>query len=303
MRSNSFNWTYRTLVATASPLADCPIRDADPLQWHRTRDLLVRNEGRVGHFQTRTRDFSDTELEEIKHGLGQVYLDASSKDAPDDFARDLVPLRQSVVCRGCPFVERCTGLFEPVYENLFERDDERVRTLMGTLSGDVLDVGCGDGPYKDLLAPLSQTGRIRYTGIDPDEGRIRALRASAPWGRFEAATAEDFMTEGRTFDALLVLRSWNHLPSPERVVRLFERALHPGGTLLVVDNTAFGLARTPSQTHRAESSLTAAFEHHRNDLARDARRVFDRTALELVETHEVGRATSNQWLLRYVKAK
>lgn len=298
-RSNSFNWVFETLVPAASSAGECPLLSLEEQgRWDRGRHLFVRNGERLGRFHTATRDFTDAEVAHVKHALGQAYLDASRKDAPDDFARDLVKLRRSGICRGCSFEATCTGLFEPVFDNLFLQDDARVRQLVAALAGDVLDVGCGEGPYEDLLAPAARAGRIRYTGIDPDEDRIQTLRERSPWGCFAAVRAEEFAQRSPAFDHVLVLRSWNHLADPVAAARGLAAAVRPGGSLLVVDNTAFGLARTGAQTRRAESS-TSRFEHFRNDTAHDARRVLDATGLQLVECREVGRDTSNQWLLRY----
>lgn len=301
-RSNSFNWVFEVLVSVDAAEGTCPIRDnGEWKRWHRGRHLFVQNEARIARFGSVTRDFNDAAIEHIKHGLGQVYLDVSKKNAPDDFAQDLVSLKRSRTCHGCAFEADCTGLFEPVFDNLFLRDDIRVRELVGQLDGDVLDVGCGEGPYESLLAPLAKSGRIRYTGIDPETERIDHLRQRSPWGRFEALTAEAFAQADERFDHVLVLRSWNHLPDPVAAAVGLAACVRPGGSLLVVDNTAFGLARTASQTRQAESAGASRFEHFRNDTAADAHRALGGVGLRLVEQREVAATTSNQWLLRYVK--
>ena len=178
---------------------------------------------------------------------------------------------------------------------------QRVAAAAGLDVQRILDVGCGEGPYEELLAPLARSGRIRYTGIEPDAKRVARLRERWPWAQLEVATAESFVADGtgRKFDHVLVLRSWNHLSDPASAARGLVAALKPGGSLLVVDNAAFGLARTPAQTRRGQSS-PAAFEHYRNDTAEDAERILRGCGLELVERREVGPETSNQWLLRYV---
>jgi MoaA/NifB/PqqE/SkfB family radical SAM enzyme/2-polyprenyl-3-methyl-5-hydroxy-6-metoxy-1,4-benzoquinol methylase len=304
-RSNSFNYVFEKLVSETAPEAasheQCPVKPLGITPFDRGRHLFVQNGSRLARFRADSRDFADVEIEQIKHELGQVYLDRSRKDAPDDFQRDLIQLRRSAICSGCPDREPCVGLHVPVFEDVFGRDDARVRELVNALSGDVLDVGCGEGPYEELLAPLARAGRIRYTGIEPDENRIARLRQRWPWAQLEVATAESFVASGqeRRFDHVLVLRSWNHLSDPAGAVRGLVAALKPGGSLLVVDNAAFGLARTPAQTRRGQTS-TSVFEHYRNDTAADAERILRDAGLELVERREVGPETSNQWLLRYV---
>jgi SAM-dependent methyltransferase len=164
----------------------------------------------------------------------------------------------------------------------------------------VLDVGCGEGPYGDALARAAGAGRIRYTGLEPDAARAAAMRARWPWAEVRVAAAEAFAPAARSFDHVLVLRSWNHLRDPCAVLARLAAALRPGGTLTIVDNEAFGLARTRGGAARAERS-SAVFEHFRNDAAEDAHALVERAAggLDLVERRDVGPATSNQWLLRY----
>jgi len=302
-RSNSFNYVFEALVSTTAPSDTCPLRDGGEgvTPWDKGRTLFVRNGERVARFRCTSRDFSDVELSHVKHALGQVYVDVSRKAAPDDFARDLAKLVRSPVCTGCPEHDHCTGLFEPLYEDLFSRDDARVRALLGEMRGDVLDVGAGHGPYEDVLEPLARAGTIRYVGIEPDAARAAALRARFPWASaIEARDAESLAGDERRFDHALVLRSWNHLHDPRAVLESLARALRPGGTLVVVDNVAFGLARTVAQAARAEGG-PAGFEHHRNDEAGDVLHVARDLPLSLIERADVGPSASNQWLVRFAR--
>ncbi len=303
-RSNSFNYAFEALVTTEAN-GVCPLREDGVTPWDRGRHLFVKHGPRIARFRAETRDFSDREIAEVKHELGQLYLDVSQKDAPDDFAADLRPLVQSSLCDGCPERARCTGMFEPrLDDDPFSRDDARVRELIATLEGDVLDVGVGEGRYRDVLDRRIEEGALRYAAFDPDAPAIERLRERWPSAEAWVGTAEAWAQEAReaAFDHVLVLRSWNHLAEPENVVRAIERALRPGGTLVVVDDVAFALARTRLKTRRAERS-TATFEHYRNDTASDAARVIEReTSLSPVERRDVGVGTSTLWLLRYARA-
>jgi pyruvate-formate lyase-activating enzyme/SAM-dependent methyltransferase len=296
-RSNSFNYVYEASLRALD--GTCRILRDGVTPNDRARTLFVQSQGRIVRYRTHTRDFADVELEQIKHLKGQLYADLSRKDAPDDFSADMVQLRRSAGCTPCPERDRCTGLFEPVLEDLFARDDARVRELLHGLHGSVLDVGCGDGPYEDVLGPLSSAGQITYIGLEPDVRRVERLTAKRPWATLRQGTAEA-LSDQKAFDHVLVLRSWNHFQDPAGASSNLERALKPGGTLIVVDNEAFGLARTAVQAARGESS-PAAFEHHRNDSAADAHRVLARPSLELIERVDVEPSRSNQWLLRYRK--
>ncbi|MDW8251255.1 MAG: hypothetical protein RMJ98_18325, partial [Myxococcales bacterium] len=104
-----------------------------------------------------------------------------------------------------------------------------------------------------------------------------------------------------SLDHALLLRSFNHLTSPRVVLTRLANALRPGGTLLVVDNVAFGLVRSRIHAARAEKG-PGVLEHHRNASATEAHRATEGLPLRLVECREVGPTTSNQWLLRYERS-
>jgi MoaA/NifB/PqqE/SkfB family radical SAM enzyme/SAM-dependent methyltransferase len=300
-RSNSFSYVLETVVPAPVGERDCPLRDG-PLgvtPWDRGRDLYVHHGGKLARYRTETRDFSDLEIATVKHELGQVYFDASRKVAPDDFARDLVPLRRAARCDGCPHEAPCTGMFEPLFEDVFTRDDAYVRALIAALEGDVLDLGAGEGAYHDLIASALASGAIRYTAVEPDAERAEVLLRRLPRAHVVAARAEEFVLEASSFDHVLVLRSWNHMHDPPRVVGALARAIRPGGSLLVVDNVAFGLARGRAQQRAAERASTG-FEHYRNDDASAADAVVLASgAFERLERRDVAPGTSNQWVLRY----
>ncbi|MCA9710917.1 MAG: hypothetical protein KDK70_34065, partial [Myxococcales bacterium] len=130
----------------------------------------------------------------------------------------------------------------------------------------------------------------------------------APWASLHVASADAALdatldpgldpAQG-PLDHLLVLRSWNHLPDPTAVLTRLAPRLRPGGSLLVVDNVAFGLARGPAQARRAERS-SALREHHRNDDLDDARRAIERVPglrTRCLAAQPVTPGRSNQWVL------
>jgi pyruvate-formate lyase-activating enzyme/SAM-dependent methyltransferase len=296
-RSNSFHYV-REGEAGRIEGGWCPVRTDGVTPWDVGRAIFVREGDRVARFRTESRDFTDLEIETTKLALGQVYVDVSDKRAPDDFPSDLIALRRSDVCTSCPETSRCAGMFERAEGDVFTRDDEHVRGIVESLTGDVLDVGCGEGRYGDLLADKARSGALRYVGVEPSPERASSLKARWPWAEVVVTEAESFESD-RAFDHILVLRSWNHLKDPVRAVSAMARTLRPGGTLTVVDNVAFGLLREPAQAARAENG-DLALEHYRNDDSMLADRVIAATGRFVpVEARPVGPGTSNQWLLRY----
>jgi SAM-dependent methyltransferase len=301
VRANSFNFVPVRDVARPSgarcPLRARPERIAELLAGTAlARSLFVRLPDRMRLCSTSTSDFDDHELARIKLRSGQLYADVSSKLAPDDFARDLVKLGLRSECTGCDELARCAGCYSPEQGNAFAREDRRVREILRSLTGSVLDIGCGEGPYVSEL----DSSRVDYLGLDPDAQRIELLRARHPWARFVVGSSSQLRADPDQFSHVLLLRSYNHLPDPDSELARAAALLAPGGTLLIVDNVAFGLVRSRDHARRAESS-SAGFEHFRNHGAEQAHaRVM---GLELIERRDVGPATSNQWLLHYRKPR
>jgi len=296
--SNSFHYVFERTVAEPDA-ARCPLLEIGVQPWDRGRTLFLRDHRGVSLYRTRTRDFSDRELERIKHGLGQIYFDSSDKAALDCFSTDLVKLERSSWCGSCPERPHCTGMFERSESNSFARDDAVVQRLVGQVDGDVLDVGCGDGRYGDILAAGAASGRLRYVGIDPEERRLERLAARWPWAEVHAVAAEDAAALGSDrFDWVLILRSWNHLRDPDAALAALVPLLRAGGRLVIVDGVAFGVARSRTQAERSETSA-AGFEHLRNHSAAEADQVVSRFGLARVERRDVSAASSCEWLLVY----
>jgi SAM-dependent methyltransferase len=178
---------------------------------------------------------------------------------------------------------------------VFARDDGLVQQIVADLRGDVLDVGCGEGRYHDVIAPRALGGVLRWTGLEPEAARADAMRKRSPWAEVRIGEAEAIEDVAR-FDHVIVLRSWNHLRDPDRAVRAMVRALRPGGTLLVVDGVAFGLLRRQSERWKRGPS---AWEHYRNDDAARAHGLLSAHPLVLMKRRDVAAGTSSEWLLHY----
>ncbi|MEM9864624.1 MAG: radical SAM protein [Myxococcota bacterium] len=301
VRSNSFDYVFETVVEKDAAEGHCPLRDGNHgiAPWDRGRDLFLKHGGRIARFRAESRDFSDEEIIRIKHTRGQVYYDVSRKDAPNDFASDLAKLERSALCASCEHAPTCTGLYEASFERVFEADDVYLTDRLRELTGAVLDVGCGEGPYIEAFSAGAEAGRVRYLGVDPDERALALLRKRCPWAKLQCATAETLPEDldlDERFDAITVLRSWNHVHDPSAFLAFARVGLKPGGKLVVADNVAFGLVRTRKQ-HRRGASSEAVFEHHRNDGAVEALAHLERAGFVASSVVDVLPERSNQWVI------
>jgi SAM-dependent methyltransferase len=97
-----------------------------------------------------------------------------------------------------------------------------VGALAGALTGEVLDVGCGRKPYRELVPAA------RYVGLDVDSPVTRALGTADLFydgGKFPLADA--------AFDGVLCSEVLEHVFTPEVFLGEIHRVLRPGGHLLL----------------------------------------------------------------------
>jgi SAM-dependent methyltransferase len=90
------------------------------------------------------------------------------------------------------------------------------------LTGDVLDVGCGSKPYRDLI------GARNYVGLDIDSPFTRQVGKADLFydgGKFPA--------EDASFDAVLCSQVLEHVFNPADFLGEIHRVLRPGGRLLL----------------------------------------------------------------------
>ena len=262
--------------------------------------------------RTETRDFADDELVATKEAMGQVYLDVSTKLAPDDFATDLRKLApRAPSARPASAAPSCTGCWEPRRDDVFTRDDARVRELVAGLSGPRARPRRRRGRLpRGAGSARAEAGAIEYVCVDPDEGRARACSRRATRSRASSRPApRTSATTLGAFDHVLVLRSYNHLARPGRACSIAApRPAPPGrhadaGRQRRLRPGARRGARRAGRG-RAREPLRALPQRRRRRGGGRGRALLssprsDGRALRLLERRDIGPETSNQWLLRY----
>lgn len=110
------------------------------------------------------------------------------------------------------------------------------------LWGDILDVGCGEMPYRHLL-PRDAS----YTGIDiADPAKFDMTRDQG----VIAFNGRDIPFADHSFNAILCTEVLEHVIDPEALVAEMHRVLRPGGTMLVTVPYSARVHYVPYDFHR-----------------------------------------------------
>ena len=223
---------------------------------------------------------------------GQLYLDRSEKARLDDFAADLALL-----------LPQTDGSWRVADLQPFAAEEALLLGHLRELRGVVVDIGAGPIRYVQQLAQAQAAGQLRYVAVEPELAALERTVTVLPDALCLQGTGEHLPLADASADAVLMLRSYNHLRDVPQALREVARVLKPGGVFLACDNVAFGLCRSPEQLARAHAIPVTAtpFEHYRNADAADAAAALlaavpDGFQIEALQS--VGPGTSNQWFLR-----
>jgi SAM-dependent methyltransferase len=136
-----------------------------------------------------------------------------------------------------------------------------VGALAGSLKGDILDVGCGSKPYRDLVPAA------RYVGLDVDLPFTRKVGVADVFydgGIFPFADA--------SFDGAICSEVLEHVFTPESFLGEILRVLRPGGQLLLTVPFVWDEHEQPHDFARYSSF--------------GLRALLERTGFEILEHHK-----------------
>jgi MoaA/NifB/PqqE/SkfB family radical SAM enzyme len=296
--SNSFNLEPARAPEDLDP-GRCAIRAGHRPPPDPIREILVLDrENQAQRYVVSGRDFSDETLQHAIRDLGQVYKLRDKKLVSDDFATDLHRMELAGECRNCPLRPLCGGIWKAADSAPFALALEWIADRLSTLTGTVLDVGCGRLSYRSLLQPAVGDGSLSYLGIDP------APPEDPPTGfRIERAGFENFRWTGPPFDTVLSLRSLNHMSSPQDAVEKMAALTAPGGRVILVEDEVYGLLRTPATMQQVRSRGDLPFEHRVNLRLADVMELASMAGLEPVEHQSAADTASTLWCLVCRKRK
>jgi SAM-dependent methyltransferase len=123
------------------------------------------------------------------------------------------------------------------------------------VTGDVLEVGCGEGRGIDRILIKAKS----YTAIDKIEPIIEGLRKKYPTGKFLSGNIPPFSDlQDNTFDRVFSFQVIEHIENDNLFLKEIHRVLKPGGVaLLTTPNQIKSLSRNPWHIREyTEGSLT-----------------------------------------------
>lgn len=110
---------------------------------------------------------------------------------------------------------------------------------LAPLSGkQILDIGCGAG---SLARSLSNQGACVF-GVDPNSETLEAARQAVPRGVFETANAEALPFADHSFDGVVFLNSFHHVPKTAMLQALQEaaRVVKSAEPIIIIEPLAEG---------------------------------------------------------------
>ena len=95
----------------------------------------------------------------------------------------------------------------------------------------LLDLGCGNGRLIGLMKDME----VDYLGVDFSEELVACAKNNFPGKKFLAMDALNLNLPGKSFDVVLCVSVFNHLPKDKHVqfVANIKKVLKPGGYLLM----------------------------------------------------------------------
>ena len=140
----------------------------------------------------------------------------------------------------------------------------RIKAALPHISGDVLDIGCGNGALATFVPPE------RYCGYDRAADTVAAAAQRCPRHAFS-----DTPPQRATFDTVVALAVIEHMKDPAAALREWAHYLRDGGHVVIT---------TPHKSFRLAHEAGSVLGVFSRDAAEEHETMFDRGTLMRLAT-------------------
>ena len=161
-------------------------------------------------------------------------------------------------------VAKYVKAFDGPQRDYWQKPDE-VMSLLQLWPGNVVaDIGAGTGHFEPHLAKgVGATGRVLALDVEPHmiaylKRRVKKEKLGNVTVQ-EVAAHDPGLADG-SVDRLLVVNTWHHLPQRAQYAAAMNRALRPGGFVVVVDFTAESPEGPPAYARLSPATVIAELQ-------------------------------------------
>ena len=161
-------------------------------------------------------------------------------------------------------VAKSAKAFDSPERDVWQKPDD-VMSLLQLWPGNVVaDLGAGTGYFEPLLAKaVGATGRVLALDVEPHMVtylKRRVKKEGLGNVTVQEVAADDPGLADGSVDRLLVVNTWHHLPQRAQYAAAVNRALRPGGFVVVVDFTAESPEGPPAHARLAPATVIAELQ-------------------------------------------
>jgi ubiquinone/menaquinone biosynthesis C-methylase UbiE len=154
--------------------------------------------------------------------------------------------------------------FDSPERDAWQKPDDVVSLLQLWPGNVVADIGAGTGHFEPYLAKaVGATGRVLALDVEPH--MVTYLKRRVKKEKLKNVTVQQVaahdpgLAEG-SVDRLLVVNTWHHLPQRAQYAAAMNRALRPGGFVVVVDFTAESPEGPPAHARLSPATVIAELQ-------------------------------------------
>ena len=99
--------------------------------------------------------------------------------------------------------------------------------------GNLLDLSCSDGQFLEIIH--AQKPKLKLTGIDISEERIKDAKKKYAWAHFSVDDVRSSRLPYKNFDTIFCNMSFHHYDNPLKMLSESKRLLKETGSLYIMD--------------------------------------------------------------------